>query len=67
MLIKNLTYNNQTILMTIPHEYMFTSAGCLESPPPRLSVVKAYICITSGSVIKEKYALTYNSQFHNEF
>ena len=32
LLTKNLTYNNKTILMSILHEYMFTSAGCLESP-----------------------------------
>ena len=32
MLTKSLTCNNQTILMSIPHEYMFTSAGCLEPP-----------------------------------
>ena len=32
LLTKNLTWNNQTISMSILHEYMFTSAGCLESP-----------------------------------
>ena len=54
LLTKNLTYNNKTILMSILHEYMFTSAGCLESPSSKsrklsriitahLSVVSAYI------------------------
>ena len=35
-LTKNLIWNKQTISMSIPHEYMFVSAGCLESPPPCL-------------------------------